>query len=136
MQNSLSKFHNFLFQFSKFAFYHFSPLSFNSSQFNPPLTFRLLLPLTCSKQCRFGLNLIFNFYLFLNLKKPRNQRERRDKSKDQKRMLLPQTPVIQINMYLSTPSIKTNKRTQTDQTKSPNFNPQKNKIKFKIVSRG
>ena len=84
MQNSLSKFYNFSFQSFMFAFYHFNPLSFNSSQFNPPLTFHLLLLLNCSKQCRFGLNLIFNIYLFLNLKNPkirgRGETDRRTKS--------------------------------------------------------
>ena len=34
MQNSLSKFHHLSFQSSKFTFCHFSPLSFNHSQFS------------------------------------------------------------------------------------------------------
>ena len=58
---------------SKFAFYHFSPLSFNPPQFNLPLTFHLFLLLTCP-------NLIFNFYFIIYFlikktlikKKPRN----------------------------------------------------------------
>ena len=85
MQNSLSKFYNFSFQSSMFAFYHFNPLSFNSSQFNPSLTVRLLVPLNCSKWCRFGLNLIFNFYLFLNLKKNPEIRKRWETNQRTKR---------------------------------------------------
>ena len=69
IQNSLSKFHNFSFQSSKFIFFYFSPLSFNHSQFNFPLIVRLLVPLNYSKWCRFGLNLIFNIFLFFYLKK-------------------------------------------------------------------
>ena len=45
MQNSLLKFRHFSFQSSKFIFVHFSPLSFETPQFNPPLECRLLLPL-------------------------------------------------------------------------------------------
>ena len=57
MQNSSSKFHNFLFQSSKFAFCYFSPLSFNPSQFSLPLIFRPSLPF------------ITLFYFFLILEK-------------------------------------------------------------------
>lgn len=46
MQNSPSKFHHFSFQSSKFAFCHFSPLSFELSQFSLLLTHHPYLPLT------------------------------------------------------------------------------------------
>ena len=39
IQNSLSKFHHFSLQFSKYAFCHFNLLNFNFPQFSPPLTF-------------------------------------------------------------------------------------------------
>ena len=53
MQNSTSKFHNFSFQSSKLAFYHFSLLSFNPPQCSHLLTFHLLLSLTCPKTMSF-----------------------------------------------------------------------------------
>ena len=53
MQNSTSKFHNFSFQSSKLAFYHFSLLSFNPPQCSHLLTFHLLLSLTCPKTMLF-----------------------------------------------------------------------------------
>ena len=69
MQNSPSKFHNFSFQSSKFAFCHFSPLSFNSPQFSILLIFHPYLPLSCPKMMSFcplfNISFLFN-YLFLN----------------------------------------------------------------------
>ena len=68
MQNSPSKFHNFLFQSSKFAFCYFSPLSFNPSQFSLPLIFRPSLPF------------ITLFYFFLILEKNVNLKKKKKKS--------------------------------------------------------
>ena len=66
MQNSSFEFHNYLsFQLSKFAFCHFSLLSFKSSQFSHPLTQHPYLPLSCAKRRRFGHYLIFNIYFII-----------------------------------------------------------------------
>ena len=64
IQNSLPKFHYFSFQLSKFVFCYFNPISYNHSQFNPPLRVRQMLPLTY---------LIFISYFFkMLIKRTRN----------------------------------------------------------------
>ena len=55
MQNSPSKFDLLSFQSSKFAFCHFSLLSFNYIQFSTSFTIRQIAPLTYTKQHRFTL---------------------------------------------------------------------------------
>ena len=68
MQNLPSKFHYFSFQSSKFAFDHFSSLSFKTSQFSPSVKQSYIFASTPPKRHCFGL--ILNFiYLFLNFKK-------------------------------------------------------------------